>query len=452
MSLSMFLFKELFPSHLPNYFSKLPIVQQLAIVCICLLPIFHLTFNDWTGYWIVLSSFFSLVAISQNPKSIKEVFSDPRSKWILLGLIAYTLAIFMSQLCRWSFTHKAYLDTSPFLYFIPVFIFVVWRKINMGKWLQWVLPIIIIGAFWSTFYHHRELARPDWIQDRRFAPYFSDPLAFGQIILTLGLMSLSTINFSGWTLKENMMKLWGLLGFALGIYLSIRSGSRTGWLAIPIILIMIGCVKLNWSRAKTLLFSFFTTALIIVTIYVIFPSAQERIALAIHEIISYPWQGGIAPDASVGLRITFQRLGLFYFSESPLYGWGTGGYTAIKDAIEVQNYSTEYARNFVYSALFHNEIMTQMVRYGIFGIVGYILAVLVPLGLAFHSLKSKNGIVKRSALLCSIFLICQIVAGFSDEFINLKGMVAFYAFMITSLLGTCIAYSYNTKVAIQSNS
>jgi hypothetical protein len=50
-----------------------------------------------------------------------------------------------------------------------------------------------------------------------------------------------------------------------------------------------------------------------------------------------------------------------------------------------------------------------------------------------------------------VFLICQIVAGFSDEFINLKGMVAFYAFMITALLGTCIAYSYNTKVAIKSN-
>jgi len=441
MSLSMFLFKELFPSHLHNYFSKLPIVETLAIVCICLLPIFHLTFNDWTGYWVVLGSIFCLISIIQNPKSIKEVFSDSRSKWVIFSLIAYTLAIFLSQLCRWSFNHKAYLDTSPFLYFIPVFIFVVWKKIGMGKWLQWILPIVIIGAFWSTFFHHRELARPDWVNDNRLAPYFSDPLAFGQIILALGFMSLSTISFSSWTIKETLIKLWSLFGFLVGMYLSIRSGSRTGWLAIPIVILLILIVKLNWKISKSTPLGL---AISIFTCFALYQSSsmiQQRIDLAVYEIVSYPWHGGLAPDTSVGLRITFQRLGWFYFSQSPIYGWGNAGYTIIKDAPDVVSYSSQFARDFVYTALFHNELMTNMVRYGLFGILSYITAVIVPLILFLKNINSENQIVKQSALLGSCFMIFQIIAGLSDEFINLKGMVAFYAYIVSSLLGTMIAFS-----------
>jgi O-antigen ligase len=312
----------------------------------------------------------------------------------------------------------------------------------MGKWLQWILPIVIIGAFWSTFFHHRELARPDWVNDNRLAPYFSDPLAFGQIILTLGFMSLSTISFSIWTIKETLIKLWSLLGFLVGMYLSIRSGSRTGWLAIPIVIFLVLMVKLNWKMSKSIPLGLAISIFTCVALYQSSSMFQQRIDLAIHEIVSYPWHGGLAPDTSVGLRITFQRLGWFYFSQSPIYGWGNAGYTIIKDAPEVVSYSSQFARDFVYTALFHNELMTNMVRYGLFGILSYISAVIVPLILFLKNINSENPIVKQSALLGSCFMIFQIIAGLSDEFINLKGMVAFYAYIVSLLLGTMIAFSF----------
>jgi heme A synthase len=88
--------------------------------------------------------------------------------------------------------------------------------------------------------------------------------------------------------------------------------------------------------------------------------------------------------------------------------------------------------------------MTQMVRYGLFGIAGYTLAVIVPLVIAIRNLSSDNVIVKRSALLLACFIISQMISGLTNEFLNLKGMVAFYAYLVSSLLGTIIGFSKQT--------
>jgi O-antigen ligase len=427
-----------------SYLKTTPLLQIIPTTCIYLLPIFHLTFNDWTGYWMVFASFFCLLALIKYKVDFLSSLQVQQFKIVSLCLIAYTLAIFLSQLCRWSFYHRAYLDTSPFLYFIPVYLFVAWRRIDIGRWLQFIIPIVVIGAYWSTFYHHRELANPDWVRDHRLAPYFLDPLVFGQLTLTLGLMGLSTIQVYKSGIKNIALITWSSIGFFLGMYLSIQSGSRTGWLAIPLVLFLIVVIKLNWRLRKSIPIGILFAVLASFILYQTSPIIHDRINLAFDEIISYPWHGGIAPDTSVGLRITFQRLGWFYFSQSPIYGWGTGGYTSIKDAAEVLSFSSQFARDFVNSALFHNELMTQMVRYGMFGIAGYLLAVIVPLIIGIKNLTSNNPIVKRSALLLVCFIICQIISGLTDEFLNLKGMVAFYAYLVSTLLGTIIAFSNQT--------
>jgi len=427
-----------------SYLKTTPLLQIIPRTCIYLLPIFHLTFNGWTGNWMVFASFFCLIALIKNKVDFLSTFEIQQFKVVSLCLIAYTLAIFLSQLCRWSFHHRAYLDTSPFLYFIPVYLFVAWRRIDIGRWLQIIMPFVVIGAYWSTFYHQRELANPDWVKDHRLAPYFLDPLAFGQVILALGLMSLSTIRIYKSNIKTAVLITWSSIGFLLGMYLSIHSGSRTGWLAIPLILFFILVIKLNWSLWKSIPLGILFSVLTSFILYQTSPIIHDRITLGVHEITSYPWHSGVAPDTSVGLRITFQRLGWFYFSQSPFYGWGTAGYSSIKDAQDVLSFSSQFARDFASSALFHNELMTQMVRYGLFGIFGYTLAVIVPLVIAIRNISSDNVIVKRSALLLACFIISQMISGLTNEFLNLKGMVAFYAYLVSTLLGTIIGFSKQT--------
>ena len=97
------------------------------------------------------------------------------------------------------------------------------------------MPIVVIGAYWSTFYLHRELANPDSVKDHRLASYFLNSLAFGQLILVLGLMFLSIIRIYKSNIKTAVLITWFSIEFLLGMYLSIPSGYRTCWLVIPIV-------------------------------------------------------------------------------------------------------------------------------------------------------------------------------------------------------------------------
>ena len=419
-------------------FINYSLIEKIAIVGICGFPIFHLSLKGWTGSWMVLGALFCLLAILKTKGIIGSVFSDTRSRWMVVSFLAYPMATLLSQICRESFTYKAYLDISPFFYFIPIIIFIIWRGFDFGRWFQYVLPLMILSALFSCFFIKPEIAISQWGPER-LTPFFMDPLIFGQVILTLGILCLSAMDFKVWDFKTVLLKIWLLIGFMIGVYLSVRSGSRTGWLALPICLFLVLIVKSGWSFKKSVPLAILLTLLITYGIHTLSPYAQSRINLAVHEVISYPWNGGIAPDASVGLRITFQRLGWFYFSQSPVYGWGNLGFTSIKDAPEVLNFSTQFARDFAYTALFHNEVMTQIVRYGVLGFTGYCLAVFTPLIIACKHINSNNPRVARCSLFAIIFIICQIVSGLTNEFLNLKAMVAFYAFMISIFIGTIIS-------------
>ena len=55
-------------------FDAFSTINKLSIIFILLLPIFHLTFNGWTGVLVVLSFLFSLISLFQNKESIHVVF------------------------------------------------------------------------------------------------------------------------------------------------------------------------------------------------------------------------------------------------------------------------------------------------------------------------------------------------------------------------------------------
>jgi hypothetical protein len=182
-------------------FSNFGFLDKITIVCICLLPACHFTFNNWTGIWLVLSSLFSLTSIVTTRGLLKEVFKNPMSKWIINSFVAYPLITFLSQTCRLSFNYKAYLDISPFLYLIPIFVFIVYSKFDFAKCLTYILPLTILGAIYSCFVADKDKLIITYGVNR-LTPDFSDPLAFGQMIITLGILCLSSINIKKFDFKD----------------------------------------------------------------------------------------------------------------------------------------------------------------------------------------------------------------------------------------------------------
>jgi O-antigen ligase len=68
-------------------------------------------------------------------------------------------------------------------------------------------------------------------------------------------------------------------------------------------------------------------------------------------------------------------MGLHYFSERPLSGWGDKGFKEKLNDPEISFFSSSFTRDFAFNAGFHNEFITNMVRSGILGLVSSILLI-----------------------------------------------------------------------------
>jgi O-antigen ligase len=176
-------------------------------------------------------------------------------------------------------------------------------------------------------------------------------------------------------------------------------------------------------------------AVAMIAIYHFNGIVKTKVDLFVNELSQYPWSGGLAPDTSTSMRITFYRIGYYYFGQSPLFGWGERGYGSIKDATELLSFSTQYTRDFAFSALFHSEWATQSVRFGALALVGVFWVFYWPIKMFAQFSKLGNDHLKVACMGLA-YMICLLAASIGDEVFNHKMSVSFSAVVIAGLLAT----------------
>jgi O-antigen ligase len=264
-----------------------------------------------------------------------------------------------------------------------------------------------------------------------------DPLEFGSLSLTFGILSLITIKLH----KSNskLLVLYKLIGFFTGIYLSLASGSRTGWMALPII----GFLWLYFERAKftypTRLISALSFVAIIIFSYLFSTTVQLRTDAAVSEITNYHWNSP-NPDTSVGARISFIRMAIFLLEKKPLTGWGDGNFESVINDPAL-NFAIIETKTVALKAGFHNDITANMVRSGIWGLIATMALLLIPALFFIRSLRSNNKNKRDLAFIALVFLICQFVSSLSMEIFTLKYSASFYGLMMAIFCGQILYYS-----------
>jgi O-antigen ligase len=327
-----------------------------------------------------------------------------------------------------SWEWRYYDSPSRFLCAIPLIIYIWQSKIKLQLLLELTFPLTLIVTFITLPF----LSKLGWGADpSRLATYFVDPLTFGRISLSFGLVSLAFINFKNKSLISNLIL---LIGFILGLYLSVKSGSRTGWLAVPIVFIFLFVMHAAFKNK----FASICIALLIgitgtFTIYKTSSTVNQRVNLAIHEVSSYQLNQ-LNPDNSVGMRISFFRMGLYFFSERPLSGWGDESFKEKLNAPEISFFSSSFTREFALNAGFHNEFITNMVRSGVLGLLSSLLLIATPL-IIFSRLLTFN---RPVAIAGVTYVFCELISGLSTEVFNLKFTAALYTFNISVFLGLAL--------------
>jgi O-antigen ligase len=422
-----------------EFWKELISFRSLVIVS----PVFLLTVKHWTNL-VVLVVFIGSLFFLLRKKEVFRQETDELRRWrwiIALTLTGPVFAVGMGQLLRGEFYPPNFDAPSRIALCTPIFLAISRGWLNIeGKepitflWMKYCFPLTLI---WTFTY------RPSWTTNwgaHVITTYFVDVLSFGNLTLLFALLSFAALTFF-WPRLSWLSRLISIASCLIGLYLSVKSGSRTGWLNMPVFLIVWALLFSlpTYGRIKTL--SILSLILITAGIFIQSdPHFTSKVLAAINQISNYQWDA-IGKEDSADVRISFYRMALFYFLHNPIKGWGDLGWKELMNSPEIVQYASEYARNFPKNG-FHNEILTSAVRSGIWGLVSSITFFLFPIIWAVKILKkSINADLKIFGFFILFLMLHLLLAGMTTEVTNLVFLASFLGLTISVLVGESIAHS-----------
>ena len=399
-------------------------------LCLAAFPLFALTLRGWINACLLVTLLLSTyVLLRGDRKQVGAVSAEGTQLWVRifsLALAAPVAAVFLGQLFRGEFVWSYYDSASKFLFAIPLLLVILRKRINVIRLLEYAVPAALFITGLSMLIHPNLQWGPD-----RLTTSFVDPLTFGSICMTLALISLMSIDLH--KPDPAWVRFYKLGGFAIGLYLSFLSGSRTGWLALPIVL----WLWLRFKRNVPHWMIFVAVALFCGAVYFSVPIVKLRIDVGIEELMHYRWDE-MNRETSVGERISFYRIGWYLFCQNPLGGWGDHGFKLLLLAPELRKFASDATIGLTLSAGFHNEVVTNVVRSGAWGLISSLGLFLAPLALFVRGLRSPSAAVRNHALPALGYLVCVLVSGMSTEVFNLKYTASFHAMMLAGFAGTLL--------------
>ena len=409
--------------------------NKLLSLLVLISPAFFLTIKHWTNL-VVLFLFICclyLLAVDKKPNSALSL-SGAWVKLICAMFIAPLASVAISQLFRLDFYSPNWDAPRRLVLCIPIFLAIAHGGLGAFSsksislhWLTLVLPVTLI---WTLFF--RINWPTSWGPD--LTTYFVDPLSFGSYTLLFSLLTLLGIS-EYWSKLGFVHRCVCVLGIFSGFYLSLKSGSRTGWLNIPVFFGIWAyfVLKPKLGFKKTI----FLMVVFISLLFVLLLSngyLLDKFILGWKEISNYKLNQ-VNADTSVELRLSFYRMGITYFLEMPFAGWGDLAWMAQMNRPELAQFASEYARESPKHG-FHNEIITNSVRSGIWGFISSIAFFCVVFLRAIQGLKLKStGEHRIISLTLLVFISHLFIAGLTTEITNLVFLSSFIGLTLAVLLG-----------------
>ncbi len=258
---------------------------------------------------------------------------------------------------------------------------------------------------------------------------FIDLITFGNTALMLGVLAALSI---GWLGPEptwrRALKLAALLA---GICASVLSGSRGGWLALPLFLAigLLGAAqrgarrRLAWAGAGALALAALASWRL--------PEIHQRLALVFSNLQAFRHGD---PDTSVGIRLQLWRVALHLWWQQPWFGLGPGGFKAAMAPMQQAGWLTPLAAQFGRGEV-HNEILDKTCTLGIPGLIAIVALYLVPAAIFARRLRSAAAVPARMGLALTLGFL---VFGLTVETFDLTMNAAFYALSGAVLLAATL--------------
>ncbi|WP_162899867.1 O-antigen ligase family protein [Halomonas sp. JS92-SW72] len=246
-------------------------------------------------------------------------------------------------------------------------------------------------------------------------------ILYGNIALLAGLLCLAGLC---WAWRRPRRTLWlsflaaGALG---GLLASAVSGSRGGWLALPL---AAGVFAAAVPRRAWRLRHAGIVALLVLLLAGLYAwpgtGVQRRVGLALKEVAAY--RAGES-TGSVGARLEMYRGAAWLIAERPLPGVGPTGYRPAMQALVAQGRLPEGSERFWHA---HHDLLDAWVRHGLLGLIAVLLAYAVPLWRFLPGLRAPDPTRRALCVAGTLLPICYLAFGMSYTLLAYPLGVAVY--------------------------
>ena len=246
----------------------------------------------------------------------------------------------------------------------------------------------------------------------------------GDISMSLGILSL-IIALYAYQKREVKLTVLSVIGGLCGIVGSLLSTARGGWVALPILLIVI-----LWIYRHSLSKRFFLTFFGIIAVASVGISQMpnnrimERINVAQKDIQLYLDKNN--GNTSLGARFEMWKSAIAMAKEKPLFGWGIQGATEKRKQETKEKIATGNIGQFTHA---HNQYLDDLSKRGIVGLLTLLAVLFIPLYTFMKNLKTANNEIKLIATLGVAHILSVMIYGLSQGFLVHNSGTIFYFFL-----------------------
>ena len=370
-------------------------------------------------------------ALGHAPAS-RRVLADTRVRWLVAALAAPLVAVAAVQLLRHEFVPR-YFDAPLRLFMAGVIlVYLLARRIDFLRLAGIVFPLgVLLSA--AYLFGYPGAAKYFWTYNR-MATYFMDPLTLAAHITIAGFVSLFLVDAGGTDPVWLRVLKYCALGAALAV--SIATGSRSGWVMVPLLvsLWLIGHHRVR--HPMQVLFSVFAISVACFALYWGSDVVHARVAKGIEDVVGY-FDGG-SKDTSLGVRLSLVRANWILFLQNPLYGWGFQSLPVLSSIPQMAGFYTPALEGYFVRSGGHNELLQNMMRMGVLGLVSRLMLFLVPAVLFARAARSALPRRRCAGYVGLVAVIGYFTASFSMEVFNLLYASSFYGLLIASFAAVAL--------------
>lgn len=373
----------------------------------------------------------SIGVLMFRPREMPPVKWEREVKFFMLAMAALPVTIFLSQSYNHQYSGHPYDAASRFILAVPILLVLKRVRFDVVARVQYAFPLAAIVGWLMT--------KP--IAPGRVGVSTIDLIHFGDFELMLGVLSILSIN---WSERDAFwIRSLKILGFLAGVYASFASGSRGGWIALPIFMVIFIYFKFGKISFKALM----AVALMLVMAnffaYTYINGIHQRVDELVSDLADYQ-HGNF--DTSTGIRLQLFQVAADVFIKNPVLGVGPEGFSLEMDSMLKEGKITPMVAALGKGEV-HNELLSKAAGLGIFGLIAMLSIYLVPFRIFYRAMRSDSDQIRQFGVMGLVFVSGFMIFGLTVEVLNLTMAAAFYSLTVAVLLAACGNIHHGDQIA-----